>query len=155
MTLLKFHWKNLEKMSQLVLIILVEITSSWLPFEVSQAIISIKISSMVTSLREKQPEEFVACLILRIFLSMLEKVFNGDKNETVTYIKQRLVDFKTFYYLLKMVLKSSDPKYPKMVRKIFKILHFGTLYIKGLHAVTNSFIYFFNYIHPLLEPCLH
>ena len=51
--LLKFAWKNLEKMSELFLIILVGMSSLSVGFEASKERISLQISSIVTNLKEK------------------------------------------------------------------------------------------------------
>ena len=59
-------------MSELFLTILVGMSSLWVAFEASKARISLHISSVVTNLKEKQSEDFVASLILRT-LSWWEK----------------------------------------------------------------------------------
>ena len=59
-------------MSELFLTILVGMSSLWVAFEASKARISSHISSVVTNLKEKQSEDFVASLILRT-LSWWEK----------------------------------------------------------------------------------
>ena len=63
--LFRFAWKNLEKMSDLFLIILVGMLSFWLAFEASKASVFLQISSIVTNLKKKQSEESLASLILR------------------------------------------------------------------------------------------
>ena len=62
---IKIRLKNLEKISELFLIILVGTSSLLVTFEASKTRISLQISSIVTSLKEKQSEEFLASLILR------------------------------------------------------------------------------------------
>ena len=52
-------------MSELFLIIVVGMSLLWVAFEASKARISLQISSVVTNLKEKQSEEFLASLILR------------------------------------------------------------------------------------------
>ena len=52
-------------MSELFLINLVGMSSLWVVIEASKARVSLQISSIVTNLKEKQSEEFLASLILR------------------------------------------------------------------------------------------
>ena len=52
-------------MSELFLIILVDMSLLWVAFEASNANISLQISSIVTNLKEKQSKESLAFLILR------------------------------------------------------------------------------------------
>ena len=64
--LLNFTWKNLEKMLELfILIILVGMSLLWVAFEASKASISLQTSSIVTNVKEKQSEESLASLILK------------------------------------------------------------------------------------------
>ena len=51
--------------------------------EASKARISLQISSIVTNLKEKQSEEFLASLILRT-LAWCEKFFNSIKGGIIT-----------------------------------------------------------------------
>ena len=79
--LLKFAWKNLEKMSELSFIILIGMLSLWVAFKASKARISLQISSIVTNLKEKQSEEFLASLILRT-LAWWEKLSIALRTES-------------------------------------------------------------------------
>ena len=63
--LLRFAWKNLEKILELFLIILVGVSSILAAFEASRASISLQISTIVTTFMEIQSEESLASLFLR------------------------------------------------------------------------------------------
>ena len=111
--LFTFVSKNLEKMSELYLIILVGMSLLWVAFQASNANISLQISSVVTNLKEKQSEESLASLIFRM-LAWWEKFS---------------IVFRT----------GSSLKSDKMGRSIVRVL---TIFSKwSLNFLTTSFTY--------------
>ena len=90
-------------MSKSFLIILVGMSSLWVAFEASKARISLQISSIVTNLKEKQSEEFLASLILRT-LAWWEKFSTALRaGSSIKSDKGRSI--LSLYNFLKMILE--------------------------------------------------
>ena len=89
-------------MLELILVILVGLSSLWVAFEVSKASISLQISSPGTDSKEKQSEEFLASLALKT-PAWWEEFLIAFK--TGLSVKFGTVNFKNLYNFLKMILE--------------------------------------------------